>query len=148
MEYRETFCINTVDKLINKNDKNTRTISSYYFSPVLQKNNPREWEKSFLEMLDFSKLPKADLKTYYESYSDHLVKSAVAELTGVYKPERTKRTPEDLQALLKVEALQLEMTSLKNKVKKEKQFNRKVELNMQIQKIKSNIDQIKNRLTQ
>lgn len=87
----------------------------------------------FWQGMALGKLPTANFCTVYEAWFDAISKSHLAamslaaeELTG----------DEAREKLARLQAIELELSKLRNQMKKESQFNRKLELNSRLQKLK------------
>ncbi len=95
-----------------------------------------EWmaeEDAFWKALSIRKMPGANFRFLYEAWFDAISKSHLAafdldaaELSGDDARERVRR----------LNAIEQEMTKLHNQMKKESQFNRKMEINTRLQKLK------------
>lgn len=106
----------------NQADDNKAVVHSYYES---------EWQP--ISELQFELLQGLDLKSIYENI--------IRKLMAVQaKPE------EDLTAVIErqqhIERLSQECGRLESKIRSEKQFNRKVELNMELQRKRKELNQL------
>lgn len=134
------------DKRINKADTSKRTIESYVQTPLINLLYKRELEKQFLEQLQFHKLDKTNLATTYESYESAIVQYSSAQITGQFKVRDKRRTKEDLNLLNDIEAIELEIVSLKNQIKKATSFKEQTNLNVDVQKKRNTIKELKKKL--
>jgi len=146
VEDNHEFIINVCDKRINQVEKNKRTIEKSYTTSILSKLYKNEITTEFFKTISFEKLHKTDLQTTYNSYIQAFVNFKTANITGSYRVRTKTRTQEDMVLLAQIEEIEKEIISLKNKIKKEKQLNRKVALNIEIKQRKIKIEQIKAKL--
>lgn len=128
--YQDKVKVIATYKRLNQADKTKAVIGQYYASDWLDGDNRTE-------LLIYLKL--ADL---YEHF--------ISQLLPVSSNEDQENDGESLSIedkLLKaqqLEGLQKQLAKLKSKLKSEKQFNRKVELNKQIQAIESDLNKLMN----
>lgn len=140
------FIINVCDKRVNQSDTSKRTIEHYITTSPIPKLYKNEVANSFFKSLNFSVLDKTNLETTYKSYIDAIIQFQSALITGEFKKRERERTEQDMVNLQTIDNLGQEIISLKNQIKLEKQLNNKVELNMEIQHNKKEIEKIKKKL--
>ena len=75
-----------------------------------------------------------------------MVQLQVSESTGNFVNRHSVRTEVDMQNLAEIEKLDTEIINLANQIKKESQLNAKVTLNIEIQRKRKVIEQLKNNL--
>ena len=134
------------DKRINQVDTTKRTVESYHHTPAINTLYQRDVELAFFDALQFKQLQKENLATVYKSYVSAIIQYQAASITGVYQSRSHKRTEADMQILKEIEHIQNQIIGLKSQLKKESQFNRKMEKNVELQKKKKQIDQLKEKL--
>jgi len=111
-----------------------RYTESFYPEP------PTKLESSFLASLKISKLPRTNLFTLYQGWLDCIAALEAAQVTGIFaipdSVERSKalRTTLDEHALLC-----RDITALRGQAEKEKQLNRRVELNLKIKQLEAEL---------
>ncbi len=102
-------------------------------------------EADFLASLALSTLPSRDMLTLYQGWIDRVV---ALEVTHITEEFTTPATPEEAAALhdgLETYArLTREVAVLHAQAKREKQLNRRVELNLQIKRLETEITTIYN----
>ena len=103
---------------------------------TLTETETTEWlaeEDSFWETLSVQKMPTANFCVLYEAWFDAISKNRLAK-AGIFgqnlSGDAARETLERLQNIEK------EIITLRNRMKKESQFNRKMELNAKLQKLK------------
>lgn len=103
-----------------------------------------EPEAQFLSSLALSTLPAADLFTLYQAWIDRLAGLEAASITGSFAPPTSAEHSTTLRDGLANHArLQYELTTLRNQAAKEKQLNRRVELNITIKRLEVELAELK-----
>jgi hypothetical protein len=141
------FVINACDKRINLNDSSKRTIENYSTTTILTKLYKNEIVNHFYAALDFSVLDKTNMETTYKSYIQTIVQFQTASITGSFNKRSHSRTENDMMLLAHIETIEKEVIRLTNQLKKETQMSSKVSLNIEIQKQRNEIENIKNKLS-
>ena len=141
------FIVNTCDKRVNFNNTAKRVVTNCLMSTTISKLFKNDITSSFFKALDFSQLDKTNMQTTYDSYTQALVEFQTALITGKFKKRNHLRTEKDMIILVAIEEVEKEITGLKSKLKKEIQLNIKVELNIEIQKRRNKIKELKNKLS-
>lgn len=90
-------------------------------------------DDDFWQGMALSKMPAANFCTLYETWFDAISKRHLASLSLATEEMTGDEARETLERL---QAIEQEMTKLRNQMKKESQFNRKMELNTRLQKLK------------
>lgn len=157
LEYSEKLVISLADKRINQANKSKLLIENMYNSAWLSAMYLTENENEFLN--DFS-LKNVSHLNYFELYQDFismLIGLKVSEITGLYVSKNSQykdtssfiqKSNEDKTALLKeLEAFEAELSSIRNKIKKETQMNMKMHLNVEAKKVKDSIGKLKSSLS-
>jgi hypothetical protein len=107
-----------------------------------------EPEAQFLSSLALSTLPAADLFVLYQAWIDRLAGLEAASITGSFTPPTSAEHSTTLRDGLANHArLQYELTTLCNQAAKEKQLNRRVEINMTIKRLEVELAELKTTLS-
>ena len=146
VEDEVAFIINTCDKRVNQNINSLRTIEGYFTTVPISKLYKSALVSSFYKALEFSLLDKTNLETTYKGFVQAVVQYQAASLTGSFHNRTQKRTEEDMADLLAIETIEKEAVNLISQLKKESQLNKKITLNIAIQKKRESITNIKNKL--
>jgi hypothetical protein len=104
-------------------------------------------EQAFLASLALSRQPRRNLWTLYEGWLARIEALNASRLSGAFAPsadpEANRRRRETLEAYSR---LTRELVSLRAKATREKQLNRRVDLNLEIQRLEAEIAVHKNNL--
>ena len=99
---------------------------------------PAAAEAAFLASLALSGLPSRDLFALYQGWLDRVATLEAARITGEYAPPGTADRASALREGLDTRArLQRELTALRAQATKERQMNRRVQLNLEIKRLEA-----------
>ena len=125
--------LNLAEKRINLNDSSKRTVekseTTSWFGPS------EDLGGSFLKSLAFPQLSKTSLRSHFEDIQRRFTSFFAGELTGTFVLKPAELRALTVELLEKVRNLEDQMTSIRAAIKKETQFNRKVDLNVQLKKL-------------
>lgn len=139
--------LNLTNKRINLNDKSKRTIEKSYTTNLINKSDS-ESVKRFIKTLSFDRVNRSTLNSVYQSYINSVIQFKSFEITGVFNEKNVENNQRDIESIERKENLEMEIITLKNQLKKETQLNSQVLINMEIQKRKQEIHNIKQNLSQ
>lgn len=168
--------LSLADKRINQADKTKLVVEHIYSSDWLGMDELSDYENSFLNDFSLANVSSLNYFELYQDFISMLISLQASRVSGVYTPisgsvvDHNKEVPEDIidnqqsiassdssffeksneektAALLKLESLESELASIRNKLKKETQMNIKIKLNVDARKIKKSIAAIKAELT-
>lgn len=103
---------------------------------ILADTEATEWlteDDTFWEKLSLKKIPTANFCALYEAWFDAISRSHLAAM-DIEADEISGSAAREM--LERIQAIEQEMARLRSQMKKESQFNRKVELNTRLQKLK------------
>lgn len=97
---------------------------------------PPEMERAFMDSLALRKQPSRDLAAVYDGWLARIEALAAARLSGTYEADDDAPTIERRRAALESHAqLARDIAGLRAKATREKQLNRRVDLNIEIQRL-------------
>ena len=148
-EHADSLLISLADKRINRSDSSKLTVEQFFESGWFNSSAAQsEVIAQFGSSLGFTQLAQLDLYAYYQLIITRFNALEAAKHTGKFTltadVEADKLRQEYLQIL---KQLELQLTSLKAQVKSENQFNRKLEVNVQIKQLKQQIQHITTQLS-
>lgn len=171
VELQDELAISLADKRINQADKTKLVIEHIYNSDWLHPEKLSANENDFLN--DFSLVNVSNLNYFelYQDFISMLIGLKASKISGNYesknssisqstnKPEAqvgsekngtpassnfSEKSNEDKTVLLqKLERLEMELVSIRNKLKKETQMSQKMDLNIKAKRVKQSINQLK-----
>ncbi len=89
----------------------------------------------FIEQINYQVLRKNDIFTFYNDYIQAIIDFNLAS-------RNIKKTQNKEATLQKIEMIEVEITTLKGKLKRENHFNKKMELNMKIKRLEKELKQM------
>jgi hypothetical protein len=114
---------------------------------TLTPNTPSDPESAFLASIAVSRLPAQNLFTLYDGMLVRLTALEAASLTGTFTlPDSSEHGIAVREGLDRYATLEHDLELLRSKAGKEKQINRRVELNLEIQRIESILGAIRSSL--
>ena len=103
-------------------------------------NNPISEEAQFLGSIAISGLPNRDLFALYQGWLDRMAALEAAQITGTFAPPDSDGRAQALRDGLDARArLQRELAALRAQAEKEKQLNRRVQLNHEIKRLEAKV---------
>lgn len=124
--YSEEFIFYVAHQRENKVDKEKIVLEKIYSTDFLERNS------SFIEKINYKNLNKQNFYSLYDSY--------VQEILNYNLEKRNIKTNKDKEELLKkVNEIETKIKELKNRLKKEKHFNRQMDLNIEIKKLEKTL---------
>jgi hypothetical protein len=106
----------------------------------LNPDAPSTEEALFIASVALSRLPARDLFAFYEGLIELLAALEAARITGVFVPPESSERASALREGLDIHTrLQRDLAILRAKADKEKQLNRRVELNMEIKRLEAEL---------
>ncbi|MCS6291724.1 MAG: DUF4391 domain-containing protein [Nitrospira sp.] len=102
--------------------------------------NPTAEEAHFISSLAVSGLPHRDLFALYQGWLDRVAALEAAQITGTFAPPDSDGRAQALRDSLDARAqLQHELAALRAQAGKEKQLNRRVQLNLEIKRLEAKV---------
>lgn len=136
--FENELCLCLSPKRINKSDSSKLVVEEVHFSRWIDFENLTNIDKTFLQSLNINNHPFTNLLAFYESYIDKLISYNASIYSGNFLI--SKDTKQILENIQKIEA---QIIEIKNKMKKETNFNEKVNMNMQLKKLNDKLKSLK-----
>lgn len=96
---------------------------------------------AFLQALSITRQPRANLKVLYQGWLDTLTAFQAAQITGVFAQSQTEAQAANRRtALQDSQRIKAEITRLRNVAAKEKQLARRVEMNIELQRLQRDLE--------
>ena len=123
-------------------------IEGLRYTPQLRLDAPTTGEALFLSSLAISGLPRRDLFALYQGWLDRVAALEAAQITGAFVPPGSAgRTVAMRDGLETHASLQREIVALRARAAKEKQLNRRVDLNLEIKRLEADVADIERGLS-
>lgn len=141
-------CLALSDKRINQADKEKWVVEEPLYTDWIDLAGPTASQAAFLADCNINSFSFANFLSFYKSLTERVIAINCATHSGRYErgeADNIENKPGEarLERLRELEKLNLKKTEIANKLKKEKQLGRQVELNTQIKKINDTLEKIK-----
>lgn len=144
----ETVSVSLAHKRWSQGELGRVVIEELHCTDAVRPEAPTTQEAAFIASLTLSGLSNRDLFALYQGWIDRVAALAAAQITGAFTPphtaDRSKALHEELEAHAK---LQRDLTTLRAQAAKEKQLNRRVELNLEIKRLEAELTTMSHALT-
>ncbi len=100
-------------------------------------------ERDFLAAMALARQPRSDLSTVYQGWIDRLNALSAAQITGAFTvPANIARAAVVREGLETYHVLNRDLAGLRAQAKRDKQLNRRVELNLEIKRLEAKLAQL------
>jgi hypothetical protein len=145
----DTVSLSLAHKRWSQGEKGKMVIEDVRRTSPFQPDAPTAEEAAFLASLALARQPARDLCTVYQGWHDRVAALEAAQITGTFAPPESADRSSAVRDGLDAHAeLQRNLTVLRAKAKKEKQINRRVELNLKIKQLESELAAVAQTLTE
>lgn len=146
--YEDSIALSLADKRINQADNTKLVVEANFETDWIDLEKPTAHQLQFMDDLSIKRLSFLNFYAFYQDICQRVIALNCANLTGRYNLKAgdgagQQTRVEMLRELQKLEQAQVE---LRNKLKKETQLGRQVELNSQIRKLGEQMEAMKQRL--
>jgi hypothetical protein len=140
-------CLSVADKRAAQNEADKVVVERVVVAEVLGPLCATAEMQPFLDSLALAKQPLGNLYTLYAGWSARLEAWNAAQLSGAYAPTDDFSTVERRRSALDTHAiLSKEVIGLRARARREKQMHRRVDLNLQIQRLEGDLEANKKNL--
>lgn len=141
-------CLSVSDKRINQADKEKWVVEDILYTDWIDLAAPTLAQAAFLEDCTINSFSFANFLSFYKSLNERVIAINCAIHSGRYERDvvgniESKPSESRLERLRELEKLNLQKSEIANKLKKEKQLGRQVELNTKIKQINDVIEKIR-----
>lgn len=141
-------CISLSDKRINQSDKEKWVVEELLYTDWIDLAAPTVVQAAFLEDCNINSFSFINFLSFYKSLTERVIALNCAVQSGRYERYMAGNIVNEpsesrLERLRELERLNLQKIEIANKLKKEKQMGRQVELNTKIKQINDLIEKIR-----
>ncbi len=144
--FADTIAISVVDKRINQADKSKWVIEDAWITTWFNPDAPNEAQQKFMQDLTIKSLSFVNFYAFYTDIKNRIIALNTADRSGSYSLTSDEGTISRAKALRELDKLEQEKAELQNKLAKEKQMGRQVEMTTKIKKYADQINGLKERL--
>jgi len=133
--------VSSAHKRFSQAEKGAIVAEDFVFTDWIDLVKPTKTQKDFMASLATSALPHTHFLAFYSAIVDRLVALNCSRLTGEYRLEaEADNRREQRKRLATCHDLEGRIEELRNKIKKETQFNRQVELNVKMKELEKELE--------
>lgn len=140
--YDSLISLSLAPKRLSRAEKGAYVIERVYTTDWLSVDDKIEFERDFINSLDFVQQAQTNYLTLYNSWLDRFVAYNCAKLTKKYVVRNAEERRENLA---RCHELELKISELRSEMKNSA-FNKQVELNVMIKKCENELSQLTQRL--
>lgn len=146
-EFDKQYSISTAIKRLSKTEKNKTVVEESNTTNWLDISSLSENDKKFIESISLGKIPYTNLFDFYKTINNKIYMFNMSDKIGEYEDISDKKTLEESKQISeKIERLEVELKKTLSKMKRESQFNKKMELNVKAVEINKEIENLKGKL--
>ena len=143
-EFDKEYCISTAIKRLSKTEKNKTVVEESNITDWLNINNLSENDKKFIDSISLRKIPYTNLFDFYKTINDKIYIFKISDKIIGYEDISDKKTLEESKQISEqIEKLEDELKKTIRNLKKENQFNNKMELNIKATDLEKKIKELK-----
>lgn len=146
MKYKNCFLLNAAHKRINKADVTKNTVEEFIYTEWIDLKEIGYRDEVFLDKLNIKKLSYTN---FYEFYSD-IISTIVIYNASKYTEDCEALYSKDAFSIKaineEIDKLELEIEDIKRKINNEIYINKKVQMNVNIKKLKDKLEKLKEKL--
>lgn len=144
--FADTIAISVADKRINQADKSKWVIEDAWITAWFNPDAPNEAQQKFMEDLTIKNLSFLNFYAFYTDIKNRIIALNTADRSGSYSLTSGDGAINRAEALRELDKLEQEKAELQNKLAKEKQMGRQVEMTTKIKKYADQINGLKESL--
>ena len=146
-EFDKQYSISTAIKRLSKTEKNKTVVEESNTTNWLDISSLSENDKKFIESISLGKIPYTNLFDFYKTINNKIYMFNMSDKIGEYEDISDKKTLEESKQISeKIERLEVELKKTLSKIKRESQFNKKMELNVKAVEINKKIEKLTGKL--
>lgn len=134
--FENKILLNAAQKRVNRTDESRNTIEEFIYTDWIDLSNLAQREEDFINNLNIRKLSFINFYKFYSSFVDKINLFNASKYNENFNTIEDKNPKEIKEISDKIARLDMEISNLKNGIKKEVHFNKKVEMNINIKKLK------------
>lgn len=144
--FADTIAISVADKRINQADKSKWVVEDAWITGWFNPDAPNETQQTFMQDMAIKSLSFVNFYAFYTDIKNRIIALNTADRSGSYSLTSGDGTINRAEALRELDKLEQEKAELQNKLAKEKQMGRQVEMATKIKQYADQINGLKERL--
>jgi len=135
--------VSVADKRFSQSDGQSMVLEDGVTDVQIEADSRLE---AFASAMNLGKQPRDNLLSFYRGWAAILDAYRASRITGEFAPNSLSRE-ERRSAIGEFERIEREITTLRNQAAKEKQINRRVELNLDVKRMEAQLDSVRKKLS-
>ena len=144
--FDDKLSIAIADKRINQADKSKWVLEDIWITDWFNPSAPNEFQAQFMQDMAMKNLSFMNFYALYMDIRNRVIALNAASRSGRYQLESFEKTETRRQSLSRIVELEREITELRSALKKETQFNKKLDFNVTVKKCQETIKQLESEL--
>ena len=144
--FADTIAISVADKRINQADKSKWVIEDVWITAWFNPDAPNDTQQKFMQDMTIKNLSFVNFYAFYTDIKNRIIALNTADRSGSYSLTSGDGAINRAEALRELDKLEQEKTELQNKLAKEKQMGRQVEMTTKIKQYADQINGLKEKL--
>jgi len=145
--FNDLLLVSTCVKRLNLVTLNSVVLEEIHQTPWIDITDENENVNRFIEAISLKNVSFTNFFDFYNDIDMAVKAFQDVNIVGHYRFIKDKEKQSNLQSIIaEIKSLEREKNKVKAAIKKETQFNKKVDLNIELQKINSKIDELKTTL--
>ncbi|MFD1349055.1 DUF4391 domain-containing protein [Oceanobacillus caeni] len=141
--FKDEICVSSCMKRLHKVNKNNVVLETIHRTNWFSENDSTSVVDNFLHSLLLSNLSFTTFFDFYKEIDLAVKAYQDSKIIGAYKVLKDDKERQQQEAIIyQIKDIEQEIITLKAAIKKETQFNKKVELNMKVQQLKKELENI------
>ena len=136
------FALNVADKRINQADREKIRVDAFYDTDWLDLKHLSATETDFIDSCAVRQLSYQHFYAFYADLMARIIALNCSKVSGRYTLASELSRDEQVDWLNKIRQTELKLQSLRVDLKKESQFNRQVQLNIQIKQVAKQLEDL------
>ena len=145
--HNKQILLSVADKLINQIDQEKIKVNDFYATDWIDLQDPDQQQQDFINSFNIKHFSYQDFYAFYNDITACIIALNCAKLGGRYTLTTEISLEQRIEYLDAIRQSQQKIQSLRSALKKETQFNHKLNLNMQIKQLEQTLAQDKQRVT-
>jgi len=141
LQHDNSISLNITPKRVSKADSSKLVAEESHFTRWIDLDNPTQLESEFLDKLNIQNHPFTNFYDFYKSYEDLTISFNASKFSGKLEQKQDAK-----EILTKIEELQSTINDIISKIKREDNIRAKVNLNIELKKSQSRLEELKNEL--
>ena len=146
--FADAIALSIADKRINQADKAKWVVEDEWLTEWFNPNKPTDPQKQFMVDMAIQKLPFINFYAFYEGIKNRILALNVASKTGGYSVATPQKSQQRRELLTQIAELEREVDELRSALKKETQFNKRLELNVAVKQAQQQIKELEKQFGQ